>query len=59
MSQDTVFELADAIDEMQVGSTIQIQDDYIYRRSEYSYILNSNKESYGFIDLIDKLTKEV
>ena len=49
-------ELANALDKLKVGEVIELESgDYIYRRSEYSYILNDEKDSYGFYDIYIKL----
>ena len=54
------LELADVVDEMTVGQTIEIvSGDYITRVTECSYLLNDEKLRYGFIDLLDKLYLQV
>ena len=54
------LELADVLDELEVGGMIELSNgDFIKRRSEYSYLLNDEKDSYGLIELHDKLKGEL
>lgn len=56
---ETQLELANVLDEIKIGETIELSsDDFIYRRSEHSYILNDEKDSYGFTELHDKLNSK-
>jgi hypothetical protein len=57
---DKQQELANILDEIKIGETIELSNgDYVYRRSEYSYILNDEKDSYGFYDIYVKLETRI